>query len=97
MSMRHSFSWSNARRSPRINPVAAQAYRATVNAARIEEMRAKAGTKLWTTAGGFDRRAIMASAVANARCERGTWGERMSEALTHAWACAHAARRAGSH
>ncbi|MCJ2108633.1 hypothetical protein MKK70_25320 [Methylobacterium sp. E-041] len=79
--------------------MAAQAYRATVNAARIETIRSQSGAraKLWTMAGGFDRRAIMAFAVGNARCERGTWRERMAEALKHAWACAHAARRAGAH
>ena len=102
VSLRRSISWSSALRDMRSHrqPAAERrVYLATVHAAKIEAMRAENGTKsrLWTPAAGFDRRAIMAKAVANARTGRGTWSERMSEALKYAWSCAHAARRAGSH
>ena len=100
VSLRRQISWSSALRdmsSDRQPAAERRAYLATVHAAKIEALRAQAGAKLWTPAGGFDRRAIMAKAVVNARCERGTWSERMSEALKYVWACAHAARRVGAH
>lgn len=107
MSLRRQISWSAALRDMRADrqPAAERrAYMATVHAAKIEALRAENGTKsqLWTPAGGFSRKAVMDHAVANARCERTnhptrTWRACMAEALTYAWACAHAARRAGAH
>lgn len=100
MSLRRSISWSAATRDMRSDrqPAAERrAYLATVHAAKIEGLRATAGATLWTPAADFDRRAIMVRAVADAGTGRGTWSERMSEALKYVWACAHAARRAGSH
>ncbi|GJD32834.1 hypothetical protein PMNALOAF_4113 [Methylobacterium adhaesivum] len=105
MPLHHSRSWSDAIHRLRNDcppPAVRMAYIASVNEAKAEANRAQAGARFRTTAGGFDRRALMAYAVANARCERlnrpaRTWQACMAEALTFAWACAHAARRAESH
>lgn len=106
MSSRRSLSWSSALRDMKQDrtPAAARsAFIAAQHAERIEAMRAQGGAArgLWTTA-GFDARAIMVFAVANARCARTndrrlSWKAAMSESLKHAWACAHAARRAAAH
>ncbi|WP_125900848.1 hypothetical protein [Methylobacterium indicum] len=108
MSARRSLSWSTAMhelQAERQPAVARRAHLASVQAARVEALRAASGTKagLWTAAGGFDRRAIMAFAVHHARAvlngclARGCWRTAMAHGLKTAWASAHAARRAATH
>lgn len=108
MSARRSLSWTAALRDMRADRIGLEERRAIFaaqHAAKIEAMQARRGTaaRLWTADGGFDRRAIMAAAVADARCivngalAGGCWRKAMSRALTEAWNAARAAKRAGSH
>jgi Tfp pilus assembly protein PilV len=105
---RRSLSWTAALSDMRADRVPVEARRAIMAAqhtAKIEAMRARRGTaaRLWTADGGFDHRAIMAAAVADARCivngvlAGGCWRKAMSRALTEVWNAARAAKRAGSH
>lgn len=92
-------------RAGRVPVEARRAIIAAQHTAKIEAMRAACGTRngLWTSAAGFDRRAIMAFAVQhawavlNGTLARGCWRTAMAHGLTNAWQAAHAARRSASH
>ena len=107
MTARRSISWSIAMHelaADRQPVVARRAHLASVQAARMEALQAASGTcaGLWTVAGGFDRRRIMAHAIQSARAvlngclARGCWRTAMAHGLKTAWAAAHAARRAAT-
>lgn len=104
MSIQRRIDWSASLRTMRNDRVAVAtraAGLAAQNAAKVEAMRARAGAAL-VVGGSFDRAAIMAMAVRNARIERQgrpslSWSAAMAETLRHAWACAKAARLAAAH
>lgn len=99
MSLQRRIDWSASHRTLQADrvPAAVRAVGlAAQNAAKVEAMRARAGAALVNN-GSFDRAAIMAMAVRNARIERQgrpalSWAAAMAETLRHAWACAKAAR-----
>ncbi|WP_132251551.1 hypothetical protein [Methylobacterium segetis] len=106
MPLRRSISWNAALRDLRADrmQVSAEARRAhcrrevfaklAANRAR-QELRARP----LVVAGRYDRRAIMAAAVAQARREAtgDAWASCLSAALTGVWQVAKVARRAAAH
>lgn len=93
--MPRQLSWNSALRDLRSDRVAIPAGLAGARAMVQTFARTRAPL---VVAGRFDRKAIMAHAVAAAKLHQGrygsTWSEAMSIALRAAWQSAHAARRA---
>ncbi|MER2265357.1 hypothetical protein [Methylobacterium oxalidis] len=106
MPLRRQLSWDAALRDLRadrvvVAPGAARARAAAQGVANIAASRARRSSSAFVVAGRYDRRAIMAAAIAAAQARRAVtgeaWGVCLSAALKGTWAVAKAPRLAAAH